>query len=150
MQSKATLLEDLSAKNADLETQMESLQKQIQEQMNEKGVIENRICVLQSTHEKEKSQFEGKMKDLQSAKDLLINSKLGLQNELEDATARTNILKQEIEKVKGSSRKAEDKLQSELSQLKAELVSIFIFILSTVVGSLYAFIKNYGSIRGNN
>ena len=128
MQSKASLLEDLSANNAELESQMESLQKQIQEQINEKGEIENRICVLQSTHEKEKSQFEGKMKDLQSAKDLLLNSKLGLQNELEDATARTNILKQEIEKVKGSSRKAEDKLQSELSHLKAEFVSIFIFI----------------------
>ena len=125
MQSKSSLLEDLSAKDAEMETQMSRLQKQIEDQINEKGEIENRICLLQSTHEKEKSQFEGKMKDLESAKDLLLNSKLGLQNELEDATSRTNILKQEIEKVKGSSRKAEDKLQSEMLQLKAELVSKF-------------------------
>ena len=126
LQSKSSLLEGLSAKNSGLETKMESLQNQIQDQINEKGDIERRICALQTTHEKEKSQFEGQMKDLQSAKDLLLNSKLGLQNELEDANARTNILKQEIEKVKGSSRKAEDKLQSELSQLKAEMVSTVI------------------------
>ena len=70
----------------------------------------------------ELTKFEDELKDLQNAKELLMNSKLGLQNELEDANSRTNILKQEIEKVKGVSRKVEDRLQSELSQLKTELV----------------------------
>ena len=123
MQSKIGLLENLSAKNVDLDEQIARLQKELQGQVDEKGEIEKRICMLQSGHEKEKSEFEERIKYLQSAKDLILNSKVGLQNELEDSNARTNILKQEIEKVKGQSRKAEDKLQSELSHTKTELVS---------------------------
>ena len=77
---------------------------------------------MQTEHEKDKSKYEDKMKDLQKTNELLQNSKLELQNNLEDANSRTNILKQEIEKVKVASRKVEDKLETELSHLKAELV----------------------------
>ena len=77
---------------------------------------------MQTEHEKDKSEFEDKVKDLQNANELIQKSKLELQNNLEDANSRTNILKQEIEKVKVASRKVEDKLETELSNLKAELV----------------------------
>lgn len=73
------------------------------------------------SHETENLELEERAKDLQNAKDLLLSSKLELQNELEDANARTNIIKQEIEKVKRESHKVEDNLQSQLSQIKTEL-----------------------------
>ena len=126
MQSKISLLDNLNAKNVDLDEEIVKMKKELQSQVDEKGEIEKRICMLQSAHEKERSELEERIKSLQGAKELLLNSKIGLQNELEDANSRTNILKQEIEKVKGQSRKAEDKLQSELSHTKTELVSILV------------------------
>ena len=117
------MIEDLEAKNVGLDTQIRNVKNQLEEQVKEKVEVENRICALQSAHEQEKLQFEGTIKDLQSAKDSLIDSKLVLQSDLEDANARTHIIKQEIEKVKDASRKTEAKLQSELYHLETELVS---------------------------
>ena len=126
LQSKNNMLGSISAKNAELDEQIIRLQKELQDQSSEKAEVEERICKLQSSYEKEKSDLEERAKDLQNAKDLLLNSKVEMQNHLEDSNARTNILKQEIEKVKIQSRQVEDKLQSELSHIKNELVSIFI------------------------
>ena len=123
MQSKSSTLEDLKSKKDNLEKQQETLKKDLQCQLNEKTEFENRICGLQSAHEKQLSEFDVKLKDLETAKGSLINSKLAIQNELEDANARTNIVKQELEKAKAGSRKTEERLESELSNLKSDLVS---------------------------
>ena len=123
MQSKSSTLEDLKSKNANLEKQQETLKKDLQCQLNEKAEVENRICGLQSAYEKQISEFDVKLKDLETANGSLINSKLVIQNELEDANARTNIVKQELEKAKAGSRKTEERLESELSNLKSDLVS---------------------------
>ena len=123
MQSKSSTLEDLKSKKDNLEKQQETLKKDLQCQLNEKTEVENRICGLQSAHEKQISEFDVKLKDLETAKGSLINSKLAIQNELEDANARTNIVKQELEKAKAGSRKTEERLESELSSLKSDLVS---------------------------
>ena len=132
MKSNKSLIEDLSAKNVGLDTQIEKLQNDLQKQINEKGAVENSnsnlrivICNLQSAREKEKLEFEGEIKNLRMSKNLLLKSKLGLKNELEDSNTRTNIIKQETEKVKKASLKTEKKLQSELSHLQTELVSNF-------------------------
>merc|ERR1719150_131169 len=93
LQSKSSTLEDLKSKKDSLEKQQETLKKDLQCQLNEKTEVENRICGLQSAHEKRISEFDVKLKDLETAKGSLINSKLALQNELEDANARTNIVK---------------------------------------------------------
>ena len=123
MQSKSSTLEDLKSKKYNLEKQQETLKKDLQCQLNEKAEVENRICGLQSAHEKQISELDVKLKDLETAKGSLINSKLVIQNELEDANARTNIVKQELEKAKAGSRKTEERLESELSNLKSDLVS---------------------------
>ena len=129
LQSKSSTLEDLKSKKANLEKQQETLKKDLQCQLNEKTEVENRICGLQSAHEKQISEFDVKLKDLETAKGSLINSKLAIQNELEDANARTNIVKQELEKAKAGFRKTEERLESELSNLKSDLVSKYNWIL---------------------
>ena len=123
MQSKSSTLEDLKSKKANLEKQQETLKNDLQCQINEKAEVENRICGLQSAHEKQISEIGVKLKDLETAKDSLINSKLVIQNELEDANATTNIVKQELEKAKAGFRKTEERLESELSNSKSDLVS---------------------------
>ena len=123
MQSKSSTLEDLRSQKANLEKQQETLKNDLQCQTNEKAEVEKRICGLQSAHEKQISEFDVKLKDLETAKGSLINSKLAIQNELEDANARTNIVKQELEKAKAGFRKTEERLESELSNLKSDLVS---------------------------
>ena len=123
MQSKSNILEDLTSKKANLEQEQETLKKELQCQLNETAEVEKRICGLQSAHEKQLSEFDAKLKDLETTRDSLIKSKFATQNELEDANARTNIVKQELEKVKSGSRKIEERLESELSSLKSDFVS---------------------------
>ena len=123
MQSKSNILEDLTSKKANLEKEQETLKKDLQCQLNETAEVEKRICCLQSAHEKQLSEFDVKLKDLETARDSLLKSKLATQNELEDANGRANIVKQELEKVKSGSRKIEERLESELSSLKSDLVS---------------------------
>ena len=106
----------------ELEEHITTLKKEVKDEVREKVEAEERICRLQSSYEKEKTDLEEHAKDLQSAKDLLLNSKVQLQNKLEDANLRTNILKQEIEKVKMQSQNTEDQLQSEIKTIKNELV----------------------------
>ena len=151
------MVEDLKLKNVGLDTQIKTVKNQLEEQVKEKIQVENRICALQSAHEQEKLQFEGTIKDLQSAKDSLIDSKLVLQSDLEDANARTHIIKQEIEKVKDASRKTEAKLQSELYHLETELVSVLCLISTAkeqknnhngILGKVYILI--YLSQRNRN
>ena len=119
------MFENLSTKNSDLNKEIARFQNELKAEVEEKREIEKRICILQSTNEQEKSSLEKQVQDLESSKESILKSKIGLQNDLEDANARTNILKQEIEKVKGQSRKTEDKLQSDLSNMKTEMVGIF-------------------------
>ena len=122
LESKSSLLKDLSEKNAEIEVEIDTIRRKLEEKTSEKEDVEKRICLIQTEHEKDKSKYEEKMKDFQDANELLQKSKLELQNNLEDANSRTNILKQEIEKVKVASRKVEEKLDTEISHLKAELV----------------------------
>ena len=125
MESKISLFENISTKNSQLNKEIARFQNELKAEVDEKQEIEKRICILQSANEQEKSSLEKQVQDLESSKESILKSKIGLQNDLEDANARTNILKQEIEKVKGQSRKTEDKLQSELSNIKTEMVGIF-------------------------
>lgn len=144
IQSKNDMLEGISVKNAELDERVITLQKELHCQANEKLEVEERICKLQSSYEKEKSDLEERSKDLQNAKDLLLNSKVQLQNALEDANARTDILKEEIEKVKLKSRQAEDELRTELEHIKNELVSI----LQYEAENILVFRPNLLDLRG--
>ena len=65
LQSKSSLLEDLSGKNVDLETKIEGLEKEIEEQINEKGEVEKKFYALKSPHEKDKLEFEGNISNLE-------------------------------------------------------------------------------------
>ena len=72
VESKSSLLKDLSQQNSDFEAQIETIKLKLKEQTNEKEDIEKRICILQSDREKDKSKFEVELKELHNSKEMLL------------------------------------------------------------------------------
>ena len=81
------------------------------------------ICRIQKSSEIEKLKNEERISDLERAKDILLDAKVNLQNEVADSGKRQMLLQEQIESVNGQLKDREDRYEMEVNGLRQQIVS---------------------------
>ena len=66
---------------------------------------------------------EERISDLERAKDILLDAKVNLQNEVADSGKRQMLLQEQIESVNGQLKDREDRYEMEVNGLRQQIVS---------------------------
>ena len=93
---------------------------QIKDSENEKEEAESKICQLQTLLEKEKARLEERLSDLEKAKELLLDSKVDLQHQLDSSKSDAKTLQEQLEKLKVEKEKIADTFSREIETLKKD------------------------------
>ena len=90
----------------------------------EKGEAEEKICQLQSLREKERETLEEKITDLERAKELLLDSKVIIQDQLEEMNSKLSMQEAQTKTVRAEAVKKEKDLREEMGQMRNVIVSL--------------------------
>ena len=87
LEAKEAALDDLRGRWEESKEAMAKLEADVKFMSNEKSEAEEKICQLQKLAEVEKAQQADKVADLEKAKEILLDSKVEMQQSLDDCKA---------------------------------------------------------------
>ena len=106
-----------------VEFKLEETSSELEASRIELSQKDESICRLQTLWETEKSKQEDRISDLERAKELLLDSKVDLQNELEKSAESCSQVRKEVEAANARSNELKKKLEGQIQDLKLQLVS---------------------------
>ena len=119
LEGKENVLRDLEIQVNSSERSILELQASLKAATSEKSQAEEKTCQLQSLWETEKAKQAEKLSDLAKAKELLLNSKVELQRELESCQSDLNQLRAIQQKAKEELEMTLKKHSKEMADLQA-------------------------------
>ena len=121
---KENVLKDLETQVNSHESTILELQASLKAATREKSEAEEKTCQLQSLWETEKAKQAEKLSDLAKAKEILLNSKVQIQRELEECQSDLNQLRAIQQKAKDEMAATLKKHSKEMADLQALQVCI--------------------------
>jgi predicted nucleic acid-binding Zn-ribbon protein len=106
-----------------VELEFEQMSSELEASRIELSERDESICRLQTLLETEKSRLEDRIYDLERAKELLLDSKVELQNEVEKSAESCLQMRKQVEVADARSHEVKTKLEGQIQDLKYKLVS---------------------------
>ena len=117
LEAKENTLKDLESQVSSHEGSILELQKAVKSVTYEKSQAEEKICKIQSLWETEKAAEAEKLSDLAKAKELLLNSKVELQRQLEECQS-------DLQQLRAIQHSAKEELAATLKKHSKEMADL--------------------------